>query len=86
MGTQVFVQGTPEREEMIKQIHQRQLYKVSANMDQLIKHSMVGDRVWVPHEKQPNSVSTMLPIDEARELYKTLKSKGMVAFRTWIDD
>ena len=65
---------------------QNQLYKVVANMDQLIKHNMVGDRVWVPHEKLPNSVHTMLPIDEARELYHTLRSKHMAALRNWLDD
>lgn len=65
---------------------ENQMYRVSANMDQLIKHNMVGDRVWVPHEKVPNRVHTVLPIDEARELYRVLNSKGMVAFRNWLDD
>jgi hypothetical protein len=64
----------------------QQLYRVSTNMDQLIKHNMVGDRVWVSHEKVPNRVHTELEIDKARELYNTLKSKGMVAFRNWLDD
>jgi hypothetical protein len=67
-------------------VEQKCLYKVSANMDQLVKHNMVGGRTWTPHEKQPNSVHTLLPIGEARELYRTLKSKGMVAFRNWMDD
>jgi len=65
---------------------QKCLYKVSANMDQLVKHDMVGEHIWVPHEKVPNRVHTELEIDKARELYNTLKSKGMVALRNWLDD
>lgn len=65
---------------------QQQLYRVSANMDQLQREGMDKTFTWTPHPRQPNSVSTELEIDQARSLYNTLKSKGMVAFRTWIDD
>lgn len=86
MGTQVFVQGTSEREEALKEIQKSDIYRVSANMAQLVEYNMVGNYKWVPTEKFPNRVYTNLPIEEARVLYKNLNSKGMVALRNWIDD
>lgn len=65
---------------------QQQLYRVSANLDQLQREGMDKTFTWVPHPKVPNRVHTELPIDQARSLYGALKFKGLVALRTWLDD
>lgn len=61
------------------------LYRVSGNMDQLIKHDLVGERTWkIRNEKITNSVYVELPLHEAMELYTQMKNRGMVAFKTWL--
>ena len=82
MCTQVCVQGISEHIDTHVQIEH--LYSVSGNMDQLKKKGLDTEHTWIPHARQPNSVKTLLPFEQAQALYTKLKDLGLVAFKNWL--